>query len=500
MESEHLDVLIIGAGLSGIGAAAQLEVNCPQKTYAVLEMRGAVGGTWDLFRFPGVRSDSDMFTFGYSFKPWGGDRVLADGSAIREYVRETAREYGVEEKIRFHHRVRSASWSSEDARWTVAGERTDTGEEIGLTASFVVMCTGYYDYDEGYAPRFEGLERFRGDLVHPQFWPEDLDYAGRRVVVIGSGATAVTVVPAMAGEAAHVTMLQRSPSYVLTLPSTDPSARLLHRLLPEKVAHRITRGKNVAIMLGIYRLARRRPRLMRALIRRTVKWQLPDDYAVDTHFNPRYDPWDQRMCFVPDSDLFKAISAGDASVVTDEIETFTESGLRLASGKELEADVVVTATGLKLLPLGGLEISVDGRIVDVGETLAYRAMMLDGVPNLAWVVGYTNLSWTLRCNLTCAYICRVLNHMDERGYSYCVPRLDDPSVPREPFVDLKSGYVLRGIHAFPKQGPAPPWRGYQSYPRDLHYIGRADLEDGVLQFVSQRGGEPVDAARLAAAS
>jgi cation diffusion facilitator CzcD-associated flavoprotein CzcO len=410
--SEHVDVLIVGGGLSGIGAASQLEINCPSKSYALLEMRGAIGGTWDLFRFPGIRSDSDMFTFGYSFKPWGGDKVLADGDSIRSYVGETAREYGVVDKIRFHQRVRAASWSSADARWTVTGERTDTGEPFTLTASFVVMCTGYYNYDEGFAPEFNGAERFGGTIIHPQFWPEDLDYSGKRVVVIGSGATAVTIVPAMAGQAAHVTMLQRSPSYVLSLPAVDPVARALRRFLPEMIVHRITRAKNVAMMLGVFNLSRRRPRLVRAVLRRWARKHLPDGYDVDTHFNPSYEPWDQRMCFVPDADLFDAISSGKATVATDRIDTFTERGLLLESGHELEADIVVSATGLKLLPLGGLELSVDGRPVKIGDTLAYRAMMLDGVPNLGWVVGYTNLSWTLRCNLTCAYICRLINHMD----------------------------------------------------------------------------------------
>jgi len=481
MEAEHLDVLIVGSGLSGIGAACNLEISCPTKSYAVLDMRDAIGGTWDLFRYPGVRSDSDMFTFGYSFKPWVTNKVLADGDSIRSYVRETAEEYGVLEKIRFRHRVRAASWSSEEARWTVTGERTDTGEEFALSASFIVMCTGYYNYDEGHAPEFPGAERFNGTIVHPQFWPEELDYEGKRVVVIGSGATAVTLVPAMADRAEHVTMLQRSPSYVLSLPAVDPTARALRRFLPEMVVHRITRAKNVAIMLGIFKLSRSRPRWVRAVLRRWAARHLPEGYEVDVHFNPTYDPWDQRMCFVPDGDLFNAISAGDASVVTDQIETFTERGLRLKSGRELEADVVVSATGLKLLALGGLDLSVDGRPVDVSDTLAYRAMMLSGVPNLVWVVGYTNISWTLRCNLTCAYLCRLLNHMDAHGYRYCVPPSRD-GVEREPLVDLKSGYILRAIDSFPKQGPAPPWRGYQNYLRDLRYIGRAPLEDGVLRF------------------
>ena len=499
MGTEHLDVVIIGAGLSGIGAGAQLTINCPQKSFAVLETRGGIGGTWDLFRYPGVRSDSDMFSFGYSFKPWGGDQVLADGPSIRDYVRETARDYGVEEKIRYHHRVRALTWSSEDARWTITGEQTESGEPFTLTASFVMMCTGYYDYEEPYAPELPGVERYGGELLHPQFWPEGVDYAGKRVVVIGSGATAVTLVPAMTDRAAHVTMLQRSPSYVLSLPAVDPSAKLLQKVLPDMVAHRITRGKNIAIMYGFWTLAKRRPRWIRALLRKLAQRRLPKGYELDVHFKPAYNPWDERMCFVPDGDLFEAISAGKASVVTDHIETFTETGLRLKSGRELDAEIIVTATGLKLLPLGGVDIRVDERSVDVGETLTYRAMMLAGVPNLGWVVGYTNLSWTLRCNLTCAYICRLLNHMDAHGYRYCVPRLDDPSVERQPFItDLKSGYIRRAIDSFPKQGPEPPWRGYQSYPRDLRYIGKADLEDGVLHF--ERGAVRTVAQTEAAAA
>ena len=497
--TEHVDVAIVGAGLSGIGAASQLEINCPGKSYTVLEMRDAIGGTWDLFRYPGVRSDSDMFTFGYSFKPWIGDQVLADGDSIRGYVRETAGEYGVLDRIRFHHRVRAASWSSDEARWTLTGERTDTGEPFTVTASFVVMCTGYYNYDEGYAPEFKDSERFGGTIVHPQFWPEGLDYEGKRVVVIGSGATAVTLVPAMAGEAEHVTMLQRSPSYVLSIPPEDPIASRLRRFLPEMVVYRITRAKNVAMMLGVYNLSRRRPRLVRSLLRRFATRRLPDGFDVDRHFGPTYDPWDQRMCFVPGGDLFEAISSGNAEVVTDRIDRFTERGLLLESGHELVADIVVSATGLKLLPLGGLELTVDGSAVDIGDTLAYRAMMLDGVPNLGWVVGYTNVSWTLRCNLTCAYICRLLNHMDAHGYTSCVPRLDDPSTERRPFIeDLKSGYILRAIESFPKQGPEPPWRGYQNYMRDLRYIGHAPLEDGVLRF--EPTGGPADELELAAAA
>lgn len=489
-DNEQLDVLIVGAGLSGVGAAAQLSVRSPQKTYAVLEMRGGVGGTWDLFRFPGVRSDSDMFTFGYSFKPWNEGKVLADGPSIRNYVGETAREYGVEQKIRFHHRVHSLSWSTEDARWTARGERTDTGEAFEVSAGFVVNGTGYYSYDEAYTPEFPGADRFKGEIIHPQFWPEDLDYAGKRVIVIGSGATAVTVVPAMADTAEHVTMLQRSPSYVLSLPEIDPVARGFGWFLPDRLVHRLARGKNVVTMLGIFGLSRRWPKLMRRILMRSVRKQLPPGYEVDKHFNPAYDPWDQRLCFVPEGDLFEAISAGDASVVTDRIKEFTEDGILLESGDRLEADLIVTATGLKITPLGGMTLSVDGTEVDVADTVLYRMMMMTGIPNLAWVIGYTNISWTLRCNLTAQYVCRLLNHMDEHGYDYCVPKLDDEQIERAPAIDLQAGYVQRGIDAFPKQGPVPPWLGSQNFVRDLRYIGRAELEDGALRFVRSPRSSP----------
>ena len=485
MQPDHVDVLIVGAGLSGIGAACHLEMSRPGKSYAVLEMREGIGGTWDLFRYPGVRSDSDMFTFGYSFKPWLGNVVLAPGDSIRDYVTETAREHGVTEKIRFGHRVRAASWSSDEQRWTVRAEHA--GEEVVLTSSFICMASGYYDYDNPHDPEFAGIERFGGEVVHPQFWPEELDHTGKKVVVIGSGATAVTVVPAMAERAEHVTMLQRSPSYILSTPAVDRMATRLARFLPDIAVLRLMRAKHLTSFLGFFKLSRARPRLVRALVRSQAKRRLPEGYDIDTHFNPSYEPWVQRMCFVPDGDLFRAIGEGRASVVTDRIETFTEDGIRLESGEQLEADVVVTATGLKLLLFGGIELTVDGAAVDPGDRHTYRAMMIEGVPNLIWVVGYTNAAWTLRCNLTCAYMCRLLDHMDAKGYRSVVPRLDDPATPKGPFIDFESGYVQRSIHTFPKQGPAPPWRGYMSYPRDLWFIGRAELEDGVLEFGGPSG-------------
>jgi cation diffusion facilitator CzcD-associated flavoprotein CzcO len=494
---EHVDVVIVGAGLSGIGAACHLEMNCPGKTYAILEARERIGGTWDLFRYPGIRSDSDMYTLGYRFKPWPDAKAIADGPSILAYVKETAREYGVEEHIRFNHRVVRSEWSSSDARWTVHAERTDTGETAELTADFVFMCSGYYRYDEGYTPEFAGTERFRGEIVHPQHWPEQLDYAGKRVVVIGSGATAVTLVPAMASEAAHVTMLQRSPTYIVSLPDEDPIAKLAGRFLPSKLAYGIARWKNVMLTLGSFQLSRRRPEVMKAIIRAGLERQLPAGYDIDKHFKPSYNPWDQRMCLVPNGDLFKAIRKGTASVVTDRIETFTETGLKLESGAELEADVIVTATGLNLLALGGMEMDVDGREIELPETMGYKGLMLSGVPNLAIAVGYTNASWTLKAELTCAYVCRLLNYMHERGYVQVTPENRDPSVTPQPFVDLASGYVQRSVDKFPKQGSKAPWRVHQNYPRDIVALRFGALEDGALEF-SRGGARARDAEPIAA--
>jgi cation diffusion facilitator CzcD-associated flavoprotein CzcO len=483
-ERDHVDVLIVGAGLSGIGAAHHLQQRCPGKTYAILEARDRIGGTWDLFRYPGIRSDSDMYTLGYSFRPWTEAKAIADGPAILEYVRDTAREGGIEPHIRFNHRVMRAEWSTADARWTVEATRGDTQETVRMTAGFVFMCSGYYRYDEGYTPEFEGTERFAGQIVHPQKWPEDLDYAGKRVVVIGSGATAVTLVPAMAEKAGHVTMLQRSPSYIFTLPGVDPIARFLRRILPEKLAYPVIRWKNVALTTLSFQISRRRPAIVKNVIRKTVERQLPADYDVDKHFTPTYNPWDQRVCLVPDGDLFTAIRRGDASVVTDHIDTFTETGLKLTSGEELEADVIVTATGLNLLALGGMQIVVDGDVVALPDTMTYKGMMLAGVPNLAVALGYTNASWTLKCDLTCEYMCRLLNHMDEHGFRQCTPRNNDPSVAPEPFIDFNSGYVLRSIDKFPKQGSKKPWRLYQNYALDIVTLKFGPIEDGAMEFAA----------------
>jgi monooxygenase len=467
--AEHVDVLIVGAGLSGVGAACHLARDCPGKTYAVLEARDAIGGTWDLFRYPGVRSDSDMFTLGYSFRPWPGDKTLADGASILAYVRETAREHGVESHVRYGHRAVAADWA--DGRWTVR-----IAGKPDLTCDFLFTCTGYYAYDEPYAPEFPGQADFAGPLVHPQQWPADLDHTGKRVVVIGSGATAVTVVPAMAETAAHVTMLQRTPSWIMPLPSRDTLAAALRRRLPERIAAPLVRWKNVALITANYQLSRRRPELVKRLLHGLRRKQLPDR-ALDADFTPPYDPWDQRMCFVPDGDLFAAVRSGRAEVVTGTIDRFTPGGVRLASGRELPADIVVSATGLTLLALGGMTLSVDGRPVDLATTVAYKGMMLSGVPNFAIALGYTNASWTLKCDLVSRYVCRLLTHMDRTGARMVVP--GRPSGPYSPIIDLSAGYVRRGVDRLPRQGPRPPWRLHQNYFRDVRMLGHGPLTDGV---------------------
>jgi monooxygenase len=481
--AEHLDVLVVGAGISGICAGHHLQEKCPGKSFAILESRDSIGGTWDLFRYPGIRSDSDMYTLGFRFKPWSSEVSIADGPSIMEYLRETVDEENLEDRIRFGHRVVNASWSSEESRWTVTAEVKPSGETVRLTCSFLLFCTGYYRYDRGYTPEFAGTDRFHGPVIHPQFWPEDLDYSGKRVVVIGSGATAVTLVPAMAKDAAHVTMLQRSPTYVVSLPGRDPLARALRRLrLPERLVYPIVRWKNLLMTMASFQLARRRPRVAKALLRKGAERHLPAGFPTDPHFRPKYNPWEQRLCLVPNANLFRVLGTDRASIVTDTIETFTENGIRLGSGEELEADVIVTATGLDLVPLGDAAIEVDGEQVDVGERLTYKGSMLDRVPNAAATFGYTNASWTLKCELTIEYICRVLTHMDAHGFDVVTPRNTDDSVEPEPIIDFNSGYVIRSLHLFPNQGSRRPWRLHQNYALDIRELRRAPIEDEDLEF------------------
>lgn len=486
MSPEHLDVLIVGAGISGIGAGCHLQKQCPGKRYAILEGRADMGGTWDLFRYPGIRSDSDMYTLGYSFRPWTHAKAIADGPAILDYLKDTARTYGIEKHIRFHHLVKRAAWSSQDARWTVEAERGPNREPVRFTCNFLFMCSGYYNYNEGYTPQFAGIERFAGRIVHPQKWTSDIDYASKRVVVIGSGATAVTIVPEMSKTAARVTMLQRSPTYVISMPAEDSIANALRRVLPVKLAYLLTRWKNVLFGMLFFQLSRRRPDMIKKLIFNGVRKALGPDYDIGTHFTPRYNPWDQRLCLVPNGDLFEAIKAGRVDVVTDQIETFTEKGLALRSGRELEADVVVTATGLNLQLLGGMQLSVDGRAVDLADSLNYKGMMFSDVPNMASSFGYTNASWTLKCDLTCEYVCRLINHMDKHGYRQCTPRNLDPSLAEEPWIDFSSGYVQRSLHKLPKQGSRLPWKLHQNYAFDIMMLRYGRVDDGVMEFQRQR--------------
>jgi monooxygenase len=485
MPDEHFDVLIVGAGLSGIGAGYHLQRKCPGKTFAILEGRNCIGGTWDLFRYPGVRSDSDMFTLGYSFKPWTDPKAIADGPQILNYVRETAVENGIDKKIRYRHRVRRASWSTPDARWTVEAERIvgeGGAETVRFTCNFLFMCAGYYRYEAGYMPEFAGTADFAGRIIHPQQWPEDLDYAGKRVVVIGSGATAVTLVPEMAKTADHVTMLQRSPTYVVSRPAQDLLANKLRRNLPASIAYHLIRWRNVLFGMYFFQLSRRKPAQMKDLILRGVRAALGPDYDIATHFNPRYNPWDQRLCLVPDGDLFRAIREKRASVVTSEIDTFTTKGIRLKDGSELQADIIVTATGLVLQVAGGVDVSVDGRKIDFSKTLNYKGMMYSDVPNLASALGYTNASWTLKCDLTCEYVCRLINYMDRHGYRQCMPHNDDPTIEALPSLSFTSGYVQRSIAKLPKQGSRRPWRLYQNYALDIVSLRFGKIDDGVMQY------------------
>ena len=474
---EHFDVIIVGAGLSGIGAARHLQTRCPGKSYAILEGRAAMGGTWDLFRYPGIRSDSDMFTLGYNFKPWLGEKSIADGESIRSYIQETARENGIDRHIRYGHKVVSADWSSDDARWMLT--LANGGR---MTAGWVMMCSGYYRYDAGYMPDFPEIAAFKGTVIHPQFWPEDLDYTGKKIVVIGSGATAMTLVPAMAETAGHVTMLQRSPTYVASVPSKDAMAQKLRRALPKELAYHAVRLKNVLVSMTMFWLVRKNPGPAKKRLVGMVRDALGPDYDVETHFTPRYNPWDQRVCAVPDADLFDAIKAGKVSIATDTIEKFTATGMRLVSGETLEADIVVTATGLEMQLMGGATLFLDGAPVDMPKTMIYKGMMIGGVPNLSYVIGYNNASWTLKADLSSAHACRIINYMDRRHYVSVMPKLDPAEMSDGNFFGLTSGYLARAAGTVPKQGVRHPWKVHHNYARDYASLKLGKVDDGVLVF------------------
>jgi cation diffusion facilitator CzcD-associated flavoprotein CzcO len=476
--SEHVDVIVVGAGLSGIGAGYHLQAKCPDRSYLILESRAAMGGTWDLFRYPGIRSDSDMHTLGYSFRPWTRAKAIADGASIRDYIEETARDYGIDRRIRYDHKVVSAAWSTSDAAWTVETLGSD-GTRRQFTCNYLHMCSGYYDYDKAHAPVFAGQEQFAGRIVHPQFWPADLDYAGRNVVVIGSGATAVTLVPEMAKSAASVTMLQRSPTYVVSRPAQDRFANWMRQRLPERIAYGTTRWKNVLFGMFFYRMTRRRPTQTKERLIGMVRQHLGPDYDVATHFTPRYNPWDQRLCLVPDADLFDAIKDGRATVETDTIERFTRDGIALSSGKHLPADVIVTATGLEVSLMGNIEFRRDGAPITLSESLQYKGMMFSDVPNLSFTFGYTNASWTLKADLVALYVCRVLNTMRKRGLRQATPRIGNDPVTAEPFVDFSSGYIQRAVDRLPKQGDRRPWRLNQNYALDVMALRFGSVDDSM---------------------
>jgi len=477
--TEHFDVVVVGAGISGIGAGCHLKARCPDRSFVILENRANIGGTWDLFRYPGIRSDSDMYTLGYNFKPWTQAKAIADGDSILAYLHETATEHDIHPHIRFGHHVKRATLDSTTARWTIEAVRA--GETVRFTCNFLFMCSGYYNYAEGYTPDFPGTDRFTGTIIHPQHWPRDLDYAGKRIVVIGSGATAVTLVPELAKTAGHVTMLQRSPTYVISRPSEDAFANWLRRWLPPMLAYGIVRWRNVMLQLWVFNLSRSRPAFVKRKLLELVREHLGPSYDIKTHFTPRYNPWEQRLCLVPDADLFEAIKSGRASVVTDHIETLTEGGILLRSGKTLDADIIVTATGLNLQFLSDLEVTVDGRRIEFPNTFGYKGMMYSHVPNLASSFGYTNASWTLKADLTCEYVCRLLNHMRDTGCEVATPTLTEEVTPVQ-WIDFSSGYFHRSLHKFPKQGHKLPWKLYQNYAKDVLLFRYGAIDDGTMVF------------------
>ena len=477
--SEHLDVLIVGAGLSGIGAAWHLRQQCPDKSFAILEGRDTIGGTWDLFRYPGIRSDSDMYTLGYNFKPWTEPKVIADGDRIRNYIQEVARDGGIQKNIRFGHKVSAAAWDSETAKWTVTVQ-TKNGDTVEFSCNWLMMCSGYYNYDEGFTPEFKGREDFKGQIIHPQFWPENLDYSGKRVSVICSGATAITLIPSMTDKAQHVTMLQRTPSYVISVPQFDPMVRFLLKFLPDMTVYNISRARNNFITQTIFKLSRKYPNAVRKFLLKQVKMQVGPNFDMK-HFTPPYNPWDQRLCAVPNGDLFKVLRKGQASVVTDQIDRFVDKGILLKSGQVLESDIIITATGLNLRLFGGMQMSVDGVPVDMSKHISYKGLMFSDLPNFSNTLGYTNASWTLKADLIAEYVCRLLKHMDQTGTRIAMPRRT-PDVQAAPLLDMTSGYVARAEASLPKGADRAPWKLYQNYAMDKAQLHKGKLEDGVMVF------------------
>ena len=488
MTSEHVDVVVVGAGLSGIGAGYHLQTISPDRSYVILEGRDGLGGTWDLFKYPGIRSDSDMHTLGFSFRPWTEAKSIADGPSILQYLKQTVAQFGIDKHIRYGQLVTKAQWSTDDAQWTVTSTNKATGASNTITCSFLFMCSGYYSYKKGHTPEFAGRERFKGLVIHPQEWPTDLDYVGKRVVVIGSGATAVTIVPSMADKAAHVTMLQRSPTYMVSRPDHDVLANRLRKVLPPKMAYNLTRFKNTWRQQLVYNKTRTDPNKVKQLLLGGIQLELGADYDIAKHFTPNYNPWDQRLCLVPNGDFFKSMREGKASVVTDHITSFTETGIQLASGEHLDADIIITATGLELVTLGEMDFFVDGNQVDFAKTWTYKGFAYSDIPNLASTFGYINASWTLRSDLTAEYVCRLLNHMRKKGVAQCTPRLreQDRSMKERPWIDgFSSGYMQRMMHRMPRQGDHEPWINPQNYRRDKKMFKHSPIDDGVMQFSKQ---------------
>ncbi|MCB1304102.1 MAG: NAD(P)/FAD-dependent oxidoreductase [Leptospiraceae bacterium] len=498
MQNE-VDVIIVGAGISGIGAAFHLQDKLPHKTYTILEGRDDLGGTWDLFKYPGIRSDSDLFTFGYDFKPWESNQGIADGASIKAYINETAQQYGIKPNIRFRHRVISTNWNSGRGQWDVVVRKEDTGEEVELHSSWLFCGAGYYRYDQGFTPQFEGRERFQGPVIHPQHWPEHLDYKGKRVLIIGSGATAVTLVPAMADDAAHITMLQRTPTYIMPLPAVEKMAKYLKPFIGKRLAFKATRKKNILKQRWFFKFCQNFPNAARRLIRRVNKGMLPKDYPVDTHFNPPYNPWEQRLCAVPDADLFKTLKSGKASIVTDRIKTFTEKGVLLESGSEIEADIIITATGLNLQPFGGVKLQLDGKPVHLPDHVAFKGMMLSGIPNFAFAIGYTSSSWTLKVGLLCEHFCRLLQYMDTQGTEICMP-VSDPAMETRPLLDFGAGYVQRSLQELPRRGTDFPWLMSWDYTDDVKLLRKGPVEDPNLRFTKRSSAGAGQAKRAEAVS